>query len=356
MIEIDGSHGEGGGQILRTSVALSALTMKPVKITKIRAGRPQPGLKMQHIAGIDLLARIVDAEAKGLEVGSTEVTFRPTNRRGGRFSYDVGTAGAISLVLQAVLPAAMLSGEPLELELRGGTDVSWSPPIDYISNILVHHLRTAGLNVDITQIRRGHYPKGGGLVKCHTQPSGQLKPITLVEFGLLQDIQGVSHCVRLPSHVANRQATAAKAALQRKGLERVSVVEESYPADKDTHLGPGSGIVLWATSQTGARLGADSLGERGKPAEAVGTKAAEDLLSALSTGMAFDVYMSDMLVPYLGLAAGTSRIGVAQVSSHLLTNVWVAQRILGCRAEVQGQPGGSGVLTVEGVGLPSAAV
>ncbi len=354
MIEIDGSHGEGGGQILRTSVALSALTMKPVRITKIRAGRSKPGLMMQHIAGIDLLARIVDAEVKGLEVGSADVTFEPANRRGGQFSYDVGTAGALSLVLQAVLPAAALSDGPLELELRGGTDVSWSPPIDYISNVLVHHLKMVGLKVEIVQVRRGHYPRGGGLVKCRTQPSGQLKPITLIEFGSLQEIQGVSHCVRLPGHVATRQAAAAKAVLRRKGMEIVSVIEESYPADKDAHLGPGSGIVLWATSETGARLGADSLGEKGKPAEAVGTEAAEQLLSSLSTGMAFDAHLSDMLVPYLGLASGMSKIGVAQVSSHLLTNIWVAERILGCRAEVQGQSGDRGVLTVEGVGLSSA--
>jgi len=128
MIEIDGSYGEGGGQILRTAISLAALIMKPVRIVKIRAGRTKPGLRRQHMAGIELTSRLVSAHVRGLEIGSTEVEFEPIEGKSGSFSYDVGTAGSISLILQAVLPPAILSPEPVQFNLRGGTDVSWSPP------------------------------------------------------------------------------------------------------------------------------------------------------------------------------------------------------------------------------------
>ena len=133
MIEIDGSVGEGGGQILRTTVSLSALTMTPVRVTNIRAGRKQPGLRRQHMAGIELTGQLVSADVSGLEVGSGEVEFVPRERRSGMFSHDVGTAGSISLILQAVLPPAILAKEPVVFRLRGGTDVKWSPPIDFFT-------------------------------------------------------------------------------------------------------------------------------------------------------------------------------------------------------------------------------
>lgn len=350
MIQIDGSHGEGGGQILRTSVALSALTMRPVKVTNIRAGRERPGLRNQHIAGIELTARLVDADTAGLSEESMEIEFRPRNRRGGKFVYDIGTAGSISLVLQAVIPAAAFAPEQVEFEIRGGTDVAWSPPIDYMKNVFVPMVRHLGINLSIDVVRRGHYPKGGGLVRCAVEPVTEVVAADMIEFGELDRIRGISHCVRLPHHVAERQAKSAEANLRQAGISDIMIDTESYPKGEDPHLGPGSGIVLWAESKDGIRLGADSLGARGKPAERVGNEAAHRLLNALSTGMAIDPNLGDMLIPYMALGSERMRIGLAAITKHLKTNVWVIERILSCSTELEGELDDSGILSITGTG------
>lgn len=350
MIEIDGSYGEGGGQILRTAIALSAVTLKPIRIVNIRAGRPRPGLKKQHIAGIELVGKIVGADIDGLSVGSTELTFCPTELRGGSYKYDVGTAGSIALVLQAIIPAAVLSPEPIELELRGGTDVAWSPPIDYMQNVFAPIISKMGPKLQITQIKRGHYPRGGGVVRCSIIPVKTLDPLEMTEFGNITGVGGISHCVRLPSHVAERQAKAARDTLGNIA-SRVDINVESYSRNEDSHLGPGSGIVLWAKSDAGCIIGADALGERGKRVEDVGIEAAKKLLDELSTGRAIDAHTGDMLVPYLALAAGVSRIGISRVSSHLETNIWATERILGADLVLTGEEGMQGELVVRGLGL-----
>ncbi|MFW9793214.1 MAG: RNA 3'-terminal phosphate cyclase [Candidatus Thorarchaeota archaeon] len=351
MIEIDGSYGEGGGQILRTAVSLSALTMKPIRITNIRAGRPKPGLKRQHIAGIELTGKLVNATVKGLDIGSTAVEFVPNDRRSGTFDYDVGTAGSISLVLQAVLPPAILSSKPITLNLRGGTDVKWSPPIDYMSNIFTRTLVRMGTEIKINQKRRGHYPRGGGMVSCEVAPAKEIQPLELITFGQLKSVEGVSHCVRLPSHIAERQASSAEDVIQKQLDMKSKINRESYPKGDDPHLGAGSGIVLWAEDEFGVRLGSDSLGERGKSAETVGSTAAAKLVDEVSTAMAVDSHLSDMLIPYLAIASGISKIGVTEITSHLTTNIWVTEQILGIKLGLERKSIKSGVLTIEGTGL-----
>jgi RNA 3'-phosphate cyclase len=351
MIEIDGSYGEGGGQILRTAVSLSALTLHPVRIFNIRAGRSNPGLRRQHMAGIELVGKLVGARIKGLERGSSEVKFIPKERLGGRFSYDIGTAGSISLVLQAVLPPAILAPEPVTFHLRGGTDVSWSPPVDYLREVFAFMLKRMGASLEILQKIRGHYPKGGGEVVCSVSPVNEIKALELVQFDVLKEINGISHCVRLPAHVAERQAESAQQVLQDKGLGPVSIMTETYPKENDPHLGPGSGIVLWAESNEGIRLGADSLGGKGLPAEKVGVKAGNQLLEELSSNMAIDSHLCDMLVPYLAIAAGSSKIGISNMTSHLRTNIWVAKRILDVNMNLTVNIGKPGILSVVGTGL-----
>ncbi len=351
MITIDGSYGEGGGQIIRTAVSLSALTMKPVRISKIRAGRSKPGLRNQHIAGIEVIGWLANASISGLEVGSTEIEFVPKERSGGEYSYDVGTAGSISLILQAVLPAAVLSPEPITLNLRGGTDVTWSPPVDYMREVFLPSLTRLGLSVTITTKQRGHYPKGGGQVTCEVKPSSEIATMNQTEFGSLIGVHGVSHCVRLPSHVASRQADSAKSILDKSEISPISISIESYPKGRDPHLGPGSGIVLWAESDNGMRIGADQLGKRGKRAEEVGADAAQQLKRELATKHAVDSHLGDMLVPYLAMAKGESKIGLTEVTSHLQTNLWVTERILGAEMYLEGNLGQTGVLTVKGMEL-----
>jgi RNA 3'-phosphate cyclase len=351
MIEIDGSHGEGGGQILRTSVALSALTMRPIRISDIRSGRSKPGLRRQHVTGIGLTGRLVSAEISGLEVGSTSLEFIPQERTGGEFTVDVGTAGSISLVLQAVLPAAVLSPAQVSFVLRGGTDVKWSPPIDYMKNVFAPILQILGPRIEIEQIRRGHYPRGGGEVRCRVFPVDKLSPVEIIEFGELAHIHGISHCVRLPSHVAERQAKAAAAVIQKRIGVTPDIITEYYSKGNDPHLGPGSGIVIWGESHNGARVGADSLGERGIRAEEVGKNCANRFVEEISAGLAIDSHLADMLVPYLAMADGTSTIGMTEITSHLTTNISTIGEILGTKMKVTGNDGEPGRLEIQGSAL-----
>lgn len=329
MLVIDGSFGEGGGQILRTAVALSAVTGADIRVVNIRAKRPEPGLKRQHLTGILAAAKMCDAVVEGASVGSTEIVFRPGSIRGGSYVFDVGTAGSVTLVLQTLLPIMAFADSPVSVEVRGGTDVPWSPPVDYLRYVIGPHLRELGYSFSVELVRRGHYPRGGGIVRVTVErPPRSFRPSSRVESGRLLRVEGVSHCVRLPRHVAERQAEAAASELAKRGFGvRVDVRTEWYEPSRDPHLGPGSGIVLWAVTERSI-LGADSLGERGKPAEVVGREAASKLLEDLSTGMAYDRHMADIVIPYLALAEGPSTVGVSRLTLHAYTNVWLVRSML----------------------------
>ncbi|RLE88584.1 MAG: RNA 3'-phosphate cyclase [Thermoprotei archaeon] len=352
MILIDGSMGEGGGQILRTAVALSALTLKPIKVYNIRAKRSNPGLRPQHIMAIRAVAQLSNAEVEGLKVGSSTIVFRPKRLRGGTFNFDIGTAGSISLVLQALLPVMAFVGGEVEVTIRGGTDVSWSPPIDYMRYVLLPLLRSIGFEVSLQVKRRGHYPKGGGIVHVKSSGVSKLKPVNKLRRGELVLIKGRSHAVRLPSHVAKRQAAAAEDLLKASGVDVPIEIEiETYDPRRDPHLGPGSGIVLCAITEDECRLGGDSLGARGKPAEKVGREAASKLLEELKSGMAFDRHMGDMLIPYIALAEGRSRLGISQLTMHTWTSIKLTEMIIGARFSVQGNIGEKCTVECWGVGL-----
>lgn len=351
IIEIDGSEGEGGGQLLRTSTALSALVNKTVKIYNIRAKRSEPGLKPQHATAINALARITQANVTGVKVGSSAITFNPDRPQGGRFKFDIGTAGAISLVLQTLMPCAAFAQSPTELEIRGGTDVAWSPPIDYITNVTLPILMKMGYRSEIVLSRRGHYPRGGGLVRAIIDPIKKLLPLNLTERGEILSVKGISHAVRLPKHVAQRQADSAENRLKKAGFKDVEIKLEWYEKGKDPHLGPGSGIVLWADTDSGSVIGGDALGERGKPAEKVGEEAADKLLKEIERDAPIDSHLGDMLIPYLAVADGRSQIKVTELTLHLLSNIAVTEKILNIKFNVEGKEKESGIVTVEGIKL-----
>ena len=351
LIEIDGSYGEGGGQILRTAIALSAVTGKPVKVYNIRAKRPKPGLQAQHLTGVKAVAMITKADVKGLQIGSMEVVFHPKVIQPGKYTFDVGTAGSISLVLQSLLPALAFAPAPVELEITGGTDVSWSPPIDYMRNVFIPMVGKMGYRIDMKTLRRGHYPKGGGKVVVRAEPVERLKPVELIEQGSVIKISGISHCVRLPKHVASRQAMAAKQVLQAKGFKDVELLEEYYPPEKDPHLGPGSGIVLWAHTSANTIIGADALGSPGKPAEKVGEEAATKLIEEISSGAAVDSHMGDMLIPYIALASGFSKIKVSKLTLHAQTAIAVVEKFLDVSFKVDGELEKTSTISVCGVGF-----
>ncbi len=328
ILVIDGSMGEGGGQILRTSLAMASVLGKPVRIVNIRAKRKNPGLQRQHLVSVKAVAALASARVEGAQLGSKELTYYPGQLRGGSYSFNIGTAGSITLVFQAIMPLLFFIRDEVRISIRGGTDVPWSPPIDYVRFVILPQLRELGLDVDIVLKKRGHYPRGGGEVVIISRGRGHIEAVDKVYRGEIEYIEGLSHCVRLPRHVAERQARAAKEFLARKypGIP-VHIDLEYYEPSRDPHLGPGSGIVVWAKTEYSI-LGGDSLGARGKKAEVVGEEAARKLAEDLDTGKAFDRHLSDMIIPLAALSGEPSTIGGSKLTMHAYTNILVVRKFM----------------------------
>jgi RNA 3'-terminal phosphate cyclase (ATP) len=249
------------------------------------------------------------------------------------------------------MPSATFAPSDVHFDLTGGTDVRWSPTIDYVRLVVLPILELMGYRAVIKVNRRGHYPKGGGKVSVNIQPSKKLRSIRLMERGETSRVEGISHCVKLPSHVAQRQAASAKQKLRSSGVEDVNIAIETYPPQEDHHLAPGSGITLFAKSPNGAVIGSDSIGERGKPAERVGEDAADKLLQEIRSNAPVDRHLGDILIPYMAVAEGKSEIQVSEVTMHTLTNIKVAELVLGVKFDLQGELKQPGRIIVDGIGL-----
>jgi len=329
MIEIDGSYGEGGGQILRTAVALAAYLETPCRIRNIRKGRPKPGLRPQHAAGVKALAALCHAEVSGLHVGSAEVTFKPGMIAGGTLRIDVGTAGAIGLILQTIMLPAAKALSPLLLTIRGGTDVPWAPTIGYCQEVTLPVLSQMGYAGEVTLTKRGYFPRGGGEVSVELKRA-DLSPVQLPEPGQIRMIQGRSHAAEAlkQRRVAERQQEEAMAGLKKLGVPCEIAVEYGPAAS------PGWGIYLWALVKNMV-LGANALGARGKKAEAVGEEAASALIRQLNAGAALDEWMGDQILPFVAVAGGESTISIARITDHLRTNLWVINHFLPLETQIK---------------------
>jgi len=333
LFEIDGSQKSGSGTILRLSIALAAATGQPLHIYNIRQNRPQPGLKPQHLEAVLTAAKLCNAEIKGATLNSKELWFRPREVKGGNFEAEIGTAGSIPMLLTTALPICALAKDSVRLHVaKGGTDVSHSPTISYLRNVFLTALKQMGLDAAINVHKYGYYPKGMGEVTMTVKPPRRLQPIRLENFGKLKSVKGVSVCTFLAERkVAERQAKAAGEYLSEKGYAAdIHVVN-----DRSNPFQKGSSITLWAETDTGAIIGADAIGELKKTSEAVGREAAEKLHVEVSPAPTVDMYLADMLIPYVALAEGASTFLTRAVSDHLEANVWLAEKMLNVRFKIQ---------------------
>ncbi len=350
MIELDGSIGEGGGSVLRTAVALSAVSKQPIHIVNIRANRPRPGMRSQHLKAVEAVAQLTKARVQGLALDSKEITFDPDDISGGKYRLDVGTAGSTTLILQAMMPAATFAPASVEYEVRGGTDNPMAPPVDFWKNVTLPALRRMGYRGELECARRGHYPKGGGILQIKVEPIKSLKGLEASQAGEVVRISGVAHSVRLPDHIAKRMAHSAARSFLHTGYSNIDIKTETYSYGQDTHLGPGTGITVWAETSNGMVLGASALGKVGKPAEKIGRSAAEDLIRQLKTGASVDKHLTDQLIPYMALAEGTSEIFSSELTLHALTNIALVEKFLNVKFHVDGDLGKEGKIRVTGIG------
>jgi RNA 3'-terminal phosphate cyclase (ATP) len=342
IVKIDGSQGEGGGQIVRTAVSLSAITGKPVEVTNIRANRKNPGLRPQHLAGIKIIAELFHGKFENLKVGAEWIRFSPSDRfEGGSIKFDIGTAGSIPLTLMTVIPAVSFSNNTLHIEITGGTDVKASPTIDYIKHVVAKSYLSIGSKFSVDVLKRGYYPNGGGIVQSTINPCKSPEPIEFLASRYLEP-KIISVCSQLPVDVAKRQISSVLIALEKKDI-RCS----NYTASIESSNSPGSSILVYCTSDQGIYIGGDSIGELGKRAEVVGLEAAERFLQSILAKATIDSFLADMLVVPVALSKGRSRYRVARVTRHLLTNLRVVSDIVGCKYNIDNHDGNY-IVTVEG--------
>ncbi|MBI2564390.1 RNA 3'-terminal phosphate cyclase [Candidatus Woesearchaeota archaeon] len=348
MLTIDGSYLEGGGQIVRTAVGMSALLGEPVKIINIRRNRPNPGLKAQHLHAVKALQELCDADVVGCKEGSDEIIFAPKQLKAKTLNIDIGTAGSIGLVLQAILLPCCFLDKSITIRLKGGTHGKWAMPIEYIQNVLVPHIQRFCEKISINQEKRGYYPAGGGKVEVKIKPLihreeyskedflkkiEELKPIQLLNQGKLLFIKGISHASAslAEREVAERQLKSAKNILKEFNVPVNISVEYSDAISK------GSGIALWAVFENKygevdqfnpVILGCDALGEKNISAESVAGIAAKELYKEIKQNACVDRHLADNLIPWMGLLSG-SAFKTSLITDHTKTNIFSVENFFG---------------------------
>ncbi len=345
MIKIDGRFGEGGGQILRTSLTLSVLTGQPVQINHIRANRRNPGLAPQHLTNVKALAAISHAHVTGDTLGAQSITFHPQQPPlPGHYHFDVshvtkgGSAGSVSLILQTILLPLAMAAEPSTVTLAGGTHVAWSPSFHYLANVYLPFMTLIGIETAVTLKQYGFYPKGGGLIQADIPGNGRLLSVTIPHRGGLQAITGSALAANLPAHIAQRMANRAYNVLR-------PIIAAQITPQRVNSAGPGAGIFLLAQYDS-ALAGFTALGKKGLPADKVADAACEALLTHHKRPGAVDPFLADQIMLPLALANGQSLYTTTAVTQHLLTNAHIIRQFLPKPIHIVGELGQPGTVTI----------
>ena len=317
-IKIDGSFGEGGGQIIRSAVTFSAITGKPVQVENIRKNRKVPGLRPQHMLGIKILSKICQAKVDGLYVNSTSLRFSPSEGISTQLTEDVGTAGSIPLILQVLIPAVSLMKKSLKISITGGTDVPWSPTSNYTKFVLGEAYSRIGINFSLDVKRRGYYPKGRGLIETEVLPANNLVPISLTE-RRTRSAKLLCSYSKLSKEQIQSEVKKAQMILEKNGFQGEYSVTEEDAVDK------GCSFLVFSHDDNSI-VGSDAIYE--KSLNGIGEFVANKFVESK---LGVDLFLSDMLVVPLSLIKDTSVFWVKQITKHLETNLFVASKINGCK-------------------------
>ncbi|MGN6559541.1 MAG: RNA 3'-terminal phosphate cyclase [Candidatus Nitrosocosmicus sp.] len=338
MLIIDGSTGEGGGQVLRSALTISTVIKKSIKIINIRAKRNKPGLRQQHVTAVKALSKLFNFDTENVVLGAEwiSINFDKNNNNSKRvieldqkgLEIDIGTAGSISLLLQTLIPTIAISNREITIQLTGGTDVKYSPTIDYVKHIVKEAYSKIGIFFDIDIIKRGFYPVGNGIVKVNIHKSNILKPVDFCNFKefnpQIQSIVG-----NLPKHISDRQISSALSNLEKNGIRC-----DKYKSSIENSASPGSSILIHSVSDSGIYLGADAIGEKGVKAETIGYNASKKFIEEFKVHSCIDHQLADMLVLPLSFVKEKSRYKTSRISNHLLTNLEIIKKMNGMEYKI----------------------
>lgn len=326
-LKIDGSFGEGGGQILRSAITLSCITKRPVQIDRIRHNRKIPGLRAQHLTTVNLLAKICNAKTEGLHIGSTSIKFFPNEIQDMRIKESVGTAASISLILQALIPAVSLAKKKLDLSIGGGTDVPWSPTANYTKYVLAEAYSRIGIDFLMKIQRRGYYPRGGGVVEITIFPCKKSLPLILTK-RKEKNAKIICSYSNLNASEISQTVDNVKSTLEKKEFTVQIEINEEKATDK------GSSMLVFSHDPSSI-IGSDELFD--KKSAKFGNKSA---FTFIDCDLGVDSHLSDMIVLPLSLTKGLSIFTVKEISKHLETNLYITSKITGCKYGVGKIEGG----------------
>lgn len=344
MIDVDGSKHSGSGTILRYAIALAALTGQSLRVKNIRSKRPKPGLRPQHATAVLACAQMSGGRVEGAEVGSQEVIFRAgSGMTGGRYTFDVGTAGSTTLLSFALIIPALFASRESSMETTGGLFQDFAPSAYHMRYCLFPLLRRMGARVDLEVLRPGYVPKGQGRIEVRTHPQkGPLKPLSLLKQGTVDLVRGIS----LASHLVEQQVAQRMAKECRQILMGQNIRAEIKIVDETSAPQKGAALLVWSETHSGAVIGADMAGAPGRSSEKIAKSVATNFLQDLKTGACVDRYLADQIIVFAALARGTTEYTIPRVTEHVESNLWLVNEILGAKAELMGN-----IVRIEGIGF-----
>ena len=341
MIEIDGSQKSGSGTIVRDAVSLSVLTGQELHLRNIRAKRDKPGLRPQHLRGVEACSQICQGKLEGAKVGSREIRFWPGEKiSGGNFNFEIGTAGSTTMLASILLPISLFAERASTYRLTGGLFQDFAPSTYHLKYALFPMLKEMGVDAELEIIQPGYVPRGGGVIVIRIRPQREkLRPFILLEQGKITEINGIALSSLLRERkVSERMAKECQKELRAKGYNpKIEIVYDAKedPAFKKASIQAGASLAIWAKTDTGCLIGSDMAGEPRRTAEFIGKQVAKDLIEDSESGATVDRHLADQLIPFCALADGVSEYLIPRMTEHVETRLWLVEKVIGAKTQVK---------------------